>query len=111
MNGVNLEKLVALVRPNVEKQDTNQPKAIPIEKCVGVALWRLAIGNSFRSVAKMFAIGKSTAVKITHDCMIWISSNFIKFPKSQIETATAMELFKSGCNCKIPPSFNLNTRK
>ena len=105
MNGVNLEKLVALVRPNVEKQDTNQPKAIPIEKCVGVALWRLATGNSFRSVAK------STAVKITHDCMIWISSNFITFPQSQIETATAMELFKSGCNCKIPPSFNLNTRK
>ena len=31
-----------------------------------------------------------------------MSLNFVKFPQSQIETATAMELFKSDCNCKIP---------
>ena len=48
-------------------------KAIPIEKRYGVALWRLPTGNSFRSVAKT----------------------------SQIETATAMELFQRDCNCKI----------
>ena len=48
-------------------------KAIPIEKCYGVALWRLPTGNSFRSVAKT----------------------------SQIETATAMELFQRDCICKI----------
>ena len=79
-------------------------KTIPIEKCVGVVLWRLATGNSFCSVAKTFAIVKSTAVKITHnlyDETVRISSNFIKFPQNQIETATAMELFKSDCDCKI----------
>ena len=98
-------KLVALVRPNLEKQDSNLRKAIPIEKHVGVALWRLATGNSFWSVAKTFAIGKSTAVKIAHDfCdeIVWKSSNFIKFPQSQTESATGMKLFKSDCNCKIP---------
>ena len=67
MNGVNFEKLVALVRPNLEQQDANLRKAIPIEKRVGVALRHLGTRNSFRSVAKTFAIGKSTAVKITHD--------------------------------------------
>ena len=59
----------------------------------------------FCSVAKMFASGRSTAVKVTHafcDEIIRMSSNFIKFAQSQIETATAMELFKSDCNCKIP---------
>ena len=76
-------------------------KTIPIEKRVGVVLWRLVTGNSFCSVAKTFAIVKSTAVKITHNEIVRISSNFIKFPQSQIETATAMELFKSDCNCKI----------
>ena len=62
-----MKNLVALIWPNLKKQDTNLQKTIPVEKRVGVALWRLAIGNSFRSVAKMFAICKSTAVKITHD--------------------------------------------
>ena len=41
MNSVNFEKLVALVPLNFEKQDTNLQKAIPIEKHVGFALWRL----------------------------------------------------------------------
>ena len=37
-----------------------------MEKRVGVTLWCLATGNSFCSATKTFAIGKSTAVKITH---------------------------------------------
>ena len=63
INGINLEKLVALVQLNLETQDTNLRKVIPVAKRVGVALWRLVTGNSFRSVSKTFAIGKSTAVK------------------------------------------------
>ena len=30
INGVNFEKLIALVRPNLEKQETNLRKAVPI---------------------------------------------------------------------------------
>ena len=105
MNSVNFENLVTLVRSNLEKQDTNLSKAKPVEKRVGVALWRLVSRNIFCSVAKTIAIGKSTVVKITHDfcdVVVRISSNFIKFPQSQIEATTAMELFKSNSNCKIP---------
>ena len=90
MNAVNFEKMVALVWPNLEKYSKHLQKARPMEKRVGVTFWCLATGNSFRSATKMFAIGKSTAVKITHTfCneIVRISSNFIKFPQSQIEVA------------------------
>ena len=45
MNDESFEKLVPPVRPNLEKQDTNLWKVLPIEKRVGVALWRFATGN------------------------------------------------------------------
>ena len=48
----------------MEKRDTQLCRAVPIEKRVAVALWRLSIENSFRTTAKKFAVGKSTAVKI-----------------------------------------------
>ena len=101
MNGVNFEKLVALVRPNLEKQHTNLRKAIPILKYVSNTLWRLVTGNFFCSVVKTFATGKLTAVKITHnfcDEIVRISSNLKKLPQTQIQAATAMKLFKTGCN-------------
>ena len=91
MNGVNFEKLVALVRPNLEKQDPNLRKSIPIEKRVGAALWRLASGNSFRSVAKTLAIGKSSSVKITR---------FLRRNCSDI--FKSYKISPSDCNCKIP---------
>ena len=68
MNGFNFEKLVNEVRHALEKQDTHDMrKAIRVEKRVAIAIWRLSTGNSFRSVAKTFAIGKSTAVKVTRE--------------------------------------------
>ena len=42
-----LLQIVQLVRPRLEKRDTQLLKAIPIEKRVGVALWRLSTGNYF----------------------------------------------------------------
>ena len=44
------------------KADTVFRKAVPIEKRVGVALWRLSTGNSFRTISKVFGIGKSTVI-------------------------------------------------
>ena len=102
MNSVNFENQF-FFWPNLEKQD-RFAKAIPLEKRVGVALWRLAAGNSFCSFDKTFAIGNSTAVKITYDFydkIVWISSNFTNFPQSQIEAPTAIKLFKSDCNFKF----------
>ena len=56
--------IVRVVQPALEKRDTQFRRGIPIEKRVAIALWRLSIGNSFRTVTKTFAVGKSTTVQI-----------------------------------------------
>ena len=57
--------IVRVVQPALEKRDTQFRRAIPIEKRVAIALWRLSTGNLFRTVAKTFVACKSTAVQIT----------------------------------------------
>ena len=56
-----------VVQPALEKRDTQFWCALPIKKRVVIALWRLPTGNSFRTVVKTFAVGKSTAVQITRE--------------------------------------------
>ena len=91
MSGLNFEKLVSLVQMSLKRQGTNLRKYIPVEKrvqkqpsegvlkkrssenillCVAVALWRLVMGNFFRSAAKTFTAGKSTS------CLSLIESIF-----------------------------------
>ena len=50
--------IVRAVQPALEKRDTQFRRAIPIEKRVAIALWRLSTDKSFRTVAKTFAFGK-----------------------------------------------------
>ena len=64
MSGESFQKLVRLVSPALIKGDTQFRRAIAVEKRVAIAIWRLPTGNSFRSIAKVFAVGKSTAVTI-----------------------------------------------
>ena len=51
----------------MEKQNTFFRKAIPMEKRVAVALWRLAIGNTYRSISKVFGIGLTSVAKIVYE--------------------------------------------
>ena len=44
--------IVHLVRPFIAKTDARFRKATPVEKRVAIALWRLAIGNSYHSTEK-----------------------------------------------------------
>ena len=57
--------IVRVVQAALEKRDIQFRRAIPIEKRVAIALWRLSTGNLLRTVAKTFVVGKSTAVQIT----------------------------------------------
>ena len=50
----------------MEKQNTFFRKAIPMEKRVAVALWRLATGNTYRSISKVFGIGLTSVAKIVY---------------------------------------------
>ena len=97
--------LVELVRPRLERRDTQFRRAIPIAKRVAISLWRLATGNSFRTVAKTFAVGNSTAVQITKEFCIELtrlSTRFIKFPQTRRDTAKAIEEFKMDYQTEIP---------
>ena len=53
--------IVTLVRNRLEKQDTRFREVIPIKKRIAIALCRLATGNSYRSLSKTFAVGKSVS--------------------------------------------------
>ena len=98
-------QIVKLARPRLAKQNTQLRRAIPVEKRVAIAIWRLSTGNSFRSVAKTFAVGKSTAVKILREFCTEIarlSPQFIKFPSNRRENAQAIEKFKLCYEPKLP---------
>ena len=75
------DEIVQVVRSALEKRDTQLRQAIPIEKRVGVPIWRLATGDTFRSIARTLAIGKSTAVKITKEFCLEMHLITSSFPK------------------------------
>ena len=104
MSRQTFKSIVEVVRPRLQKQNTQLRNTIPIEKRVAVAIWRLATGDSYRAVGGTFGIGKSTAVSITHDFykeLSRISRRFIRFPKSRSETRSTTRDFKEEIYCKI----------
>lgn len=79
-----------LVGHHLLRQDTNMRRAIPVERGVGVALWRLATGNSYQTTGLTFGVGRCTALKLKDE----FCSDFIKFPKGEAETRHAIEEFQ-----------------
>ena len=59
---LSFNNVVNIVAGDMEKSDTNLRKVILTQKRVAIALWRLSTGNSFRSIAAVFGVGKSSAV-------------------------------------------------
>ena len=93
-------QLVELVTPRIFKHNTHLREAIPVHKRVAIALWRLAVGSSFRAIAAYFDVGKSTCVKITKEfcqALNRLSRNYIQFPVGSDETARAIALFQDDC--------------
>ena len=98
--------ILHIVAGDMVKSDTNFRKAITIQKRVAIALWRLSTGNSFRSTAAVFGVGKSSAVYITKqfcNCIAKRACNFIKFPRNERETSIALEKFSE--ICRIPQAI------
>ena len=98
MSGKSFRELVALRAPRISKNDTSFRKAIPVEKRVAIGLWRLATENVYRCIAKTFAIGKSTALKISKDFCSALrlqSCTYVKFPDSSVALKHAIETFKA----------------
>ena len=104
MSPSNFEYIIDLVEQNMAKADTVFRKAVPIEKRLGVGLWRLSTGNSFRTISKAFAIGKSTVIKLVNELiseLVRLSPEFIKFPNTTVETGAKIRSFCDFTGCKI----------
>ena len=90
------EYICGLVGPQLIRQNTILRQAITVEKRVSVALWRLATGNSYRTVGLTFGIGRCTAMNVKDEfcsALIRRANDFIKFPKTEAETRQAMQEF------------------
>ena len=99
-----------LVKDKMEKQNTFFRKAIPLEKRVAVALWRLATGSSYRSISKVFGIGLTFVAKIVYEFCESIfqeSRQFIKFPANGHETALEIEKFSYFTQTVLPQVFGI----
>ena len=57
----------SIVNDFMKRQDTNMRETIPVPKRVGVALWWLRNGGSYRSVGQTFGISAATVGCITKD--------------------------------------------
>ena len=69
MSPLTFEYIIDLVDQNTANADSIFQKAVPIEKRVGVGLWRLLTGHSFRTISKVFGIGKSTVIKLVNEIL------------------------------------------
>ncbi|XP_065435678.1 uncharacterized protein LOC135978883 [Chrysemys picta bellii] len=53
-------ELCDLLSPALKRQNTRMRVALTVEKRVAIALWKLAMPDSYRSVGNQFPVGKST---------------------------------------------------
>ena len=84
--------------PELSRQDTRLTRATPLAKCVGMALWHLGTGNSYRTTGITFGQGKSTVIKICENFMealIRRKNEFIQFPEDTRDVAYAMRKMES----------------
>ena len=91
------EYLCDLIRADIQKQHTRMRVPISVEERVGLALWRLATGNSYRSCGLQFGYGKSTAKCICSEferALLRRKDQFIKFPLTRQEITEKVDEFE-----------------
>lgn len=83
------------MRVKLQKQQTRFRVPVSLEERVGLALWRLATGNSYNSL--QFGLGKSTAKIICSEfeqAIFDLKYRLIKFPLTSEENENNIEEFK-----------------
>ncbi|KAL9963199.1 hypothetical protein ACROYT_G032377 [Oculina patagonica] len=91
------EALCDLVRGDLQKQHTRMRSPVSVEERVGLALWRLAAGDSFKSCGLQFGLGMSTAKTICAEfelSLLRLKDRFIKFPLTRQELKELMDEFE-----------------
>ncbi|XP_029972875.1 protein ANTAGONIST OF LIKE HETEROCHROMATIN PROTEIN 1 [Salarias fasciatus] len=86
------------LRPRLARQDTSFRLALPVEKRVAVALWRLASNVEYRTISSLFGVGKSTVCRcvrdMCHAIVALLSSIYLRLPGEQ-ELEDSAQLFLS----------------
>ncbi|XP_078375865.1 uncharacterized protein LOC144659325 [Oculina patagonica] len=70
---------------------------VSVEERVGLTLWRLATGGSFKSCGLQFGLGMSTAKTIRAEfelSLLRLKDRFIKFPLTRQELQELMDEFE-----------------
>ncbi|XP_075785279.1 uncharacterized protein LOC142829453 [Pelodiscus sinensis] len=71
-------ELCAWLAPALKYQDTHLRPAIPLQKHVSIALWKLATPDSYRSVGHQFGVGSSTIEAVLMEVVRDISAELLK---------------------------------
>ncbi|XP_061444600.1 uncharacterized protein LOC133366007 [Rhineura floridana] len=72
MSKATLFHVAEQLKPHLERQDTVFREAIPLEKRVAIAVWWLSNAESYRQVATLFNVGRSTAGEIVREVCLAI---------------------------------------
>lgn len=105
MNPHRLELIINLVSEVMTRQHTNFREPILVQKRVAIAVWRLATGNAYRAVSKVFGVSEGSVGNIVLEfCSVlkFYAHRFIRFPVTVAETENAIASFKETIECEIP---------
>lgn len=86
------------LRPRLARQDTSFRLALPVEKRVAVALWRLASNVEYRTISALFGVGKSTVCRCVRDMCHAIVALLVPVylrPPGERELEASAQLFLS----------------
>ena len=72
------------IGPFIRRNDTRFRRAIPVDRRVAIALWRLATNIEYRTLSHIFACGRSTVCEIVHEvCQAivhFLMTEYIRIP-------------------------------
>ncbi|XP_053497244.1 uncharacterized protein LOC128617975 [Ictalurus furcatus] len=76
-----------LLWPHLQRETTTFRKPVPVEQCIAICMWRLALNVEFGTIPHLFGIGQSTAVTIGNHVASVIVNNlfslYIRTPSEQ----------------------------
>ncbi len=88
----------SIVNDFMKKEDTNMRESIPVPKRVGVALWWLGNGETYRSVGQTFGISAAAVGCITKDfvgALVNLRNRFIVWPRSEEQCLNSVKSFEN----------------
>nr|XP_056723371.1 uncharacterized protein LOC130493615 [Euleptes europaea] len=86
-------ELCEQLRPELQRQTTTMRAPLSVEKRVGIALWKLATTECYRSVANHFGVGRSTVGEVFIEVCLAIEKLLFKKVVSLEDPKEVMEGF------------------